>query len=405
MRALQAQGATRPPSSTANGSPLWFSAISSRMAAKTVYLGNGPEIVLPKPSAGAARASSRRRPSSSTRCCSSCAPCRSSTSAGRWATTASSTRSATSTCPSPTPRTTASPTSGRAPWARSRAGRPGPEFIMIDIPEEHQLRMQILTHPRARHQHRPRHRLHRRVQEGVPAPGDVPRRPARHARPARRHQGRARPRRAPRASSRRTACSCSASPPPASPPGRATSSASTPTQGEGTWVAQDDIVFLQARRLVATAPSRASTSRPTWTLKLQEAMYHALTHKSALLENVMVNGKGEIDFLDERLGENGRGVLDRARAQGEARRQAGLDLRRLDQPAAARGARRHRLRLHHPPQHDHAVRPAAHPGAGRAGLPVGRVHPLVRHRPGEGRRVACASSAWTTSSSAPRAAR
>ena len=40
-------------------------------------------------------------------------------------------------------------------------------------------------------------------------------------------------------------------------------------------------------------------------------MYHALTHHTALLENVMVDAKGKIDFLDERLGENGRGVLDR----------------------------------------------------------------------------------------------
>ena len=40
-------------------------------------------------------------------------------------------------------------------------------------------------------------------------------------------------------------------------------------------------------------------------------MYHALTHRSALLENVMIDARGQIDFLDERLGENGRGVLDR----------------------------------------------------------------------------------------------
>jgi phosphoenolpyruvate carboxykinase (ATP) len=35
---------------TATGSPLWWSAISSRQAAKTVYLGSGPEIVLPRSS-------------------------------------------------------------------------------------------------------------------------------------------------------------------------------------------------------------------------------------------------------------------------------------------------------------------------------------------------------------------
>lgn len=50
MRALRSR-AWETAQRTANGSPLWFSAISSRMAAKTVYLGNGPEIVLPKPSA------------------------------------------------------------------------------------------------------------------------------------------------------------------------------------------------------------------------------------------------------------------------------------------------------------------------------------------------------------------
>ena len=44
---------------------------------------------------------------------------------------------------------------------------------------------------------------------------------------------------------------------------------------------------------------------------LQEAMHHALVHRSALLENLMVDAKGKVDFLDERLGENGRGVLDR----------------------------------------------------------------------------------------------
>ena len=33
---------------TSNGSALWYSKISSRIAAKTVYLGSGPETVLPR---------------------------------------------------------------------------------------------------------------------------------------------------------------------------------------------------------------------------------------------------------------------------------------------------------------------------------------------------------------------
>ena len=45
----------------------------------------------------------------------------------------------------------------------------------------------------------------------------------------------------------------------------------------------------------------------------QEAMWHALTDKTALLENVMVTADGTIDFLDERVPrgiENDAGVLD-----------------------------------------------------------------------------------------------
>jgi phosphoenolpyruvate carboxykinase (ATP) len=83
-----------------------------------------------------------------------------------------------------------------------------------------------------------------------------------------------------------------------------------PDAGEGTWVAQDDIVFLR-RDGSSYGTEQNYYVKTDVDLKLQEAMYRALTHKSALLENVMVNARGEIDFLDERLGENGRGVLDR----------------------------------------------------------------------------------------------
>ena len=45
--------------------------------------------------------------------------------------------------------------------------------------------------------------------------------------------------------------------------------------------------------------------------KLQESMYNALVHKSALYENVMINADGSPDFLDENLCGNGRGVIMR----------------------------------------------------------------------------------------------
>lgn len=78
--------------------------------------------------------------------------------------------------------------------------------------------------------------------------------------------------------------------------------------GEGTWVAQDDIVFLKK-------DGSAYGSEANFFVKtdvdpaLQEAMYSSLTHKSALLENVMVDCDGKPDFLDESLCGNGRAVV------------------------------------------------------------------------------------------------
>lgn len=88
------------------------------------------------------------------------------------------------------------------------------------------------------------------------------------------------------------------------------------TQGEGTFVIQDDIVFLrpdgsalgsEANFFVKTDVDR----------NLQEAMWWALTDRTALYENVMVNWKGEPDFLDESLCGNGRAVVrkDKLRVQ------------------------------------------------------------------------------------------
>jgi len=82
------------------------------------------------------------------------------------------------------------------------------------------------------------------------------------------------------------------------------------SRGEKTEVCQDDIVFL-------TDDGSALGSENNFYVKTdvrpeqQEAMYNALVHKSALLENVMMNYKGEIDFLDESLCGNGRAVIFR----------------------------------------------------------------------------------------------
>ena len=81
-------------------------------------------------------------------------------------------------------------------------------------------------------------------------------------------------------------------------------------KGEKTEVAQDDIVFLKN-------DGSALGSEDSYFVKTdvekeyQEAMHSALIDKSALLENVMIKSNGEIDFLDETLTANGRAVIRR----------------------------------------------------------------------------------------------
>jgi phosphoenolpyruvate carboxykinase (ATP) len=80
--------------------------------------------------------------------------------------------------------------------------------------------------------------------------------------------------------------------------------------GEKTEVYQDDIVFLRK-------DGSALGSENNFYVKTdvvpdqQEAMYYALTDKTALLENVMFSANGDIDFLDESLCGNGRSVVFR----------------------------------------------------------------------------------------------
>jgi phosphoenolpyruvate carboxykinase (ATP) len=90
--------------------------------------------------------------------------------------------------------------------------------------------------------------------------------------------------------------------------------------GEETYVVQDDIVWLR-RDGSSWGTEQAFYVKTDCRREQQEAMYWALTDKSALLENVMINAAGEVDFLDERLGENGRAVIfrDKLRVQRNGR--------------------------------------------------------------------------------------
>jgi len=87
-------------------------------------------------------------------------------------------------------------------------------------------------------------------------------------------------------------------------------------RGEKTLVTQDDIVFL--RRDGSALGSENNFFVKTDVEKTyQEAMYNALTDKSALLENVMIRADGEVDFMDESLTANGRAVVQRKKLRVE----------------------------------------------------------------------------------------
>ena len=87
-------------------------------------------------------------------------------------------------------------------------------------------------------------------------------------------------------------------------------------RGEKTLVTQDDIVFLKK-------DGSALGSENNFFVKTdvekdyQEAMYNSLTDKSALLENVMIKANGEVDFMDETLTANGRAVIQRKKLSVE----------------------------------------------------------------------------------------
>ncbi|MBM3324443.1 MAG: phosphoenolpyruvate carboxykinase (ATP), partial [Calditrichaeota bacterium] len=81
-------------------------------------------------------------------------------------------------------------------------------------------------------------------------------------------------------------------------------------RGERTEVAQDDIVFLK-KDGSAYGTEVGFYVKTDVDPKYQEAMYSALTDRTALLENVMIDADGTPSFLDERLCANGRAIVRR----------------------------------------------------------------------------------------------
>jgi len=91
-------------------------------------------------------------------------------------------------------------------------------------------------------------------------------------------------------------------------------------KGEQVQVNQDDICFL-CKDGSALGTENGFYVKTDIIPDQQEAMYYALTDKSALLENVMINAKGEIDFQDEELCANGRAIVfrDKLRVKRDGR--------------------------------------------------------------------------------------
>jgi phosphoenolpyruvate carboxykinase (ATP) len=82
-------------------------------------------------------------------------------------------------------------------------------------------------------------------------------------------------------------------------------------KGEGTRVSQDDICFLKSDGAALGSEDGGFFVKTDVDPKLQEALYNALTDRSALFENVMIDADGNPDFLDEALCANGRSVIKR----------------------------------------------------------------------------------------------
>lgn len=81
-------------------------------------------------------------------------------------------------------------------------------------------------------------------------------------------------------------------------------------KGEKVEVAQDDIVFLK-KDGSAYGSEQGFYVKTDIIPEQQEAMYYALIDKTALLENVMIDAQGEINFQDEELCANGRAIIFR----------------------------------------------------------------------------------------------
>ena len=105
------------------------------------------------------------------------------------------------------------------------------------------------------------------------------------------------------------------------------------SRDENTEVIQDDIVFLK-RDGSALGSEQNFFVKTDVDQALQEAMYYALIDRTALFENVMIDARGRPDFLDERLNANGRAVIRREKLKVQrGRRLVGIGAKSINLPS------------------------------------------------------------------------
>lgn len=80
-------------------------------------------------------------------------------------------------------------------------------------------------------------------------------------------------------------------------------------EGEGIGIVQDDVVFLRSDGSALGSERGFYLKTAGLDPQTQPLLYRAATQPDAVLENVMVDYKGDVDFNDETLTSNGRGVV------------------------------------------------------------------------------------------------
>jgi phosphoenolpyruvate carboxykinase (ATP) len=82
-------------------------------------------------------------------------------------------------------------------------------------------------------------------------------------------------------------------------------------EGEGVEIVQDDVVFWDKDGSALGTERGFYIKTEGLDPNVQQLLYNAATQRDAILENVMVDYQGQVDFADQTLTGNGRGIIQR----------------------------------------------------------------------------------------------